>query len=465
LFNSWEFGVFLLLVVGVYFGVLPESYARTRKAFLLAASYLFYAAYNPAFTVLLLFSTAVDYVLAGRMVRAVTPGYRRFLLLISLFVNLGLLGVFKYGAFLVESFHALIGVHFGMARPGIEIFLPVGISFYTFQTLSYTIDVYRGRLEPCRNLLDFALYVSFFPQLVAGPIVRAVQFLPQLGHLHNPSEQRVEYGILRIAIGLVKKIFLADVLGAYVDVVFGTPVHFGAGNLLLAIYAYAYQIYFDFSAYSDIAIGLGAIFGLTIPENFDRPYLSTSPREFWKRWHITLSTWLRDYLYISLGGNRFGQWATMRNLMITMLLGGLWHGAAWTFVAWGAYHGLLLVAQHAAENRGWHAPFELPVWLRRVITFHLVVLGWVVFRAASFADAVTILHGLGTWRWSGWLVANQALFTLAVAISIHVAPKSEHWHRRFLKLRPEAQGLLYGAAAAALLAVAGGGGRFIYFQF
>ncbi len=392
LFNSVEFAVFLVAVATVHFVLLARASATARKAFLLIASYAFYASYNPPCTLLLAFSTLVDWFVARAMVSARTVPSRRALLLVSLVVNLGMLAVFKYGDFVIENVALVLGTSGQGAPAGLGIFLPVGISFYTFQTLSYTIDVYRGDLRPARNLLDFALYVSFFPQLVAGPIVRAADFLPQLATMRDPGAERLEYGLLRIASGLVKKIVLADTLGAWADVVFGESGSTGGLETLVGVYAYAYQIYFDFSGYSDIAIGLGALFGLRIPENFDRPYLADSPRDFWRRWHISLSTWLRDYLYIPLGGNRAGRGGVARNLMITMLLGGLWHGAAWTYVAWGGYHGLLLVVQ-----RGWEAVRRehwpaMPRLARQVATFHLVVLGWILFRAPSLGAATTVLY-------------------------------------------------------------------------
>ena len=348
LFNSIEFIVFLAVVLLGHFALIPRRLPRLRKGFLLVVSYGFYMAWNPPFGLLLLFSTVLDFSVAQWMERAATPGRRKALLGLSLIGNLGVLGFFKYRDFVLETLYALFGAALWPVQPpALDLVLPIGISFYTFQTLSYAIDVYRGSQRAARSFLDFALYISFFPQLVAGPIVRSSVFLPQLRRAPRVATYDVEAALVRIGSGLVKKVVFADVLGGYVDPVFSSPDTYGGLNLLLAVYAYAFQIYFDFSGYSDIAIGLARLFGYRIPENFDRPYLAASPREFWRRWHISLSTWLRDYLYVSLGGNRVPAVRVQLNLMITMLLGGLWHGANWNFVLWGGFHGFLLSLQRA----------------------------------------------------------------------------------------------------------------------
>lgn len=466
LFNSLDFAVFLILVLTVYFVVLPARLQRTRKGFLLIASYAFYGSWNPPFTVLLLISTALDYTVALRMERTPAPRARRLLLLLSLCGNLGMLGFFKYGDFLLDNLYALAGLVGGPAtRPSMGIFLPIGISFYTFQTLSYSLDVYRGRIAATHNLLDFALYVSFFPQLVAGPIVRARDFLPQLERPLRSRTEDFEYGAMRIAVGLVKKVVLADTLGAYVDVIYAHPGDYFGWNILLAIYAYAYQIYFDFSGYSDIAIGLGRLFGLRIPENFDRPYLADSMRDFWRRWHITLSTWLRDYLYVSLGGNRDGVWRTYRNLSITMLLGGLWHGASWNFVIWGGYHGVLLALERAVRASRFARFIPTSTVVRQVITFHLVCVGWIFFRAQTVGDVATLLGNLFVGDFVTWRVASQALLALALAIGIHIAMRPAHWQARFRGFSPWAQGAGYALCAVSVFLFSEAAERFIYFQF
>jgi len=466
LFNSIEFLVFLVVVLLVYHGSIPARFEVARKAFLLAASYLFYMAWNPPFVLLLLASTLLDFTVAQRMSRASGTARRRLLLALSLAGNLGLLCYFKYGNFVTENFYRLFGEWLGAsAPPALDIILPIGISFYTFQTLSYSIDVYRGDQEPTRSLLDFALYVSFFPQLIAGPIVRSRDFLPQLVKRDRTHAVDVEVGLARIATGLLKKVVLADTLGSYVDPVFANPAGFPALNLVLATYAYAYQIYFDFSGYSDMAIGLGRLFGFRIPENFDRPYRAANVREFWRRWHISLSTWLRDYLYVSLGGNRQGTVAVYMSLAVTMLLGGLWHGASWTFVVWGAYHGVLLIAHRAAFGAMREDAKRTPLWLRQIVTFHLVCLGWIVFRAQTLGEAVTFVAGFGEAGFVASPLAIQAMVLLALSAGIHVVSESGRLRDRFAVRSAWVQGVGYAAIALLVFLFSPATERFIYFQF
>ncbi len=313
------------------------------------------------------------------------------LLMISLSVNLGVLGFFKYFNFFIESAQPLLeslGLHAGT----LEIILPVGISFYTFQTLSYTIDVYRGVIRPVHRFLDFALYVAFFPQLVAGPIVRARELLPQLAEVPRWSSRRFYGGAQQMLRGTVKKMILADRLGEAVDVVFAGPDLYSGVTIGIAVLAYAGQIYYDFSGYSDIAIGAAKMLGYRFPINFRHPYLATSMAEFWHRWHMTLSRWLRDYLYISLGGSRTSALATYRNLMITMTLGGLWHGAAWTFVLWGVWHGLALSVQRWRETRSRRVR-RVPRVLGWTVTMAVVLVGWVLFRSVDMAEAPRFCGG------------------------------------------------------------------------
>jgi len=464
LFNSVEFFLFLPLVLIAHYALVPRRSQRLRKQVLLVASYLFYMSWNPPFALLLLASTLLDFWVARRMAVVERRGARRLLLVLSLVGNLGMLGYFKYGNFLVQSFFAAVGSFWPLRPPPeMNIFLPIGISFYTFQTLSYSLDVYRRQLNPTKSLLDFAVYVSFFPQLVAGPIVRARDFLPQLEEGRCPDGPTVERGIMRIVTGLMKKVAFADVLGAYVDPVFASPGEFGGLNLLLAAYAYAYQIYFDFSGYSDIAIGLCLLFGIQIPENFNRPYLAASLREFWRRWHISLSTWLRDYLYISLGGNRGGRFFVWRNLMVTMVLGGLWHGAAWTFVLWGFYHGVLLIVNRVvAEAAG---PPRTPRWVRQIVTFHLVCIGWVFFRAQSLADALTVFERIATMglEFAYWREGGQMGLVFLVAVTVHICWL--RWRDALLRMPAWAQGGLYGLVLVWTFLFSEGSQRFIYFQF
>jgi D-alanyl-lipoteichoic acid acyltransferase DltB (MBOAT superfamily) len=467
LFNSPEFLLFAIVVLGLYHGVLRRAAWATQKGFLVVVSYLFYMSWYPPLVVLLLGSTLVDYALGLRLERTRTPVARRALLVVSLAFNLGVLGFFKYGGFLAQN---LVWAFGGGDPPFLDVVLPVGISFYTFESLSYTINVYRGEAA-YRSLLDFALFLSFFPHLVAGPIVRPRAFLPQLASRPGVAPAAVEPALARIAQGFVKKVVLADTLGVYVDMVWGRPGELPAlgghpaGNVLLGLYAYAFQIYFDFSGYTDIALGLAQLFGFTLPENFARPYLAASPREFWQRWHITLSTWLRDYLYVSLGGNRRGPVRTYVNLLVTMLLGGLWHGAAWSFVLWGGYHGGLLAAHRWWRARRPARDGALRLAAKRLGTFHLVVLGWVLFRMPSVVDGWRFLRGGLRPGYEPTKAGTLAMIVVATGVLLHVAPPAVEVRRRFVRLPPLAQGVAYGLATVVGFLVAPAGARFIYFQF
>ncbi len=466
LFNSIEFVPFLLLVLLAYHLVVPPRFVRTRKCVLIASSYLFYVSWNPYFGLLLAFSTGLDYLLALRMGVVQQRRTRVFLLMLSLFGNLGLLGFFKYGSFVLQNVEPLLGA---TASEGdfwfLELTVPVGISFYTFQTMSYSIDVFRGVQRPTRSLLDFALYVSFFPQLVAGPIVRAGTLLPQFERPTTPRAADVEYGLMRIAVGLGKKVVFADMLGTYADFIFASPGAHAGGEILLAVYAYAYQIYFDFSGYSDIAIGLARLFGVRIPENFNRPYLAASVREFWQRWHMSLSTWLRDYLYFSLGGNRRGTGRTATNLLITMVLGGLWHGASWNFLVWGTYHGLLLVVHRGMLHYRKPEASRVPIVVRRLVTFHLVCFGWLLFRLPTLSDVSLAVSQFGVLGFDASRSAIQAISLLVVAIGLGLGTTSAGLRARILEFPGWAQGLAYALLALAIYLVSGSGQRFIYFQF
>ncbi len=468
LFNSFEFAVFLPVVLAVYFGVFPASWERARKWVLLVASYVFYGSWNPPFVFLLAFSTGFDFTLARYLDRARSPSLRRAIVALSVAGNLGILGYFKYGEFLLEQWALLFGSVPYTSTFGWNVALPVGISFYTFQTLSYTIDVYRGEQRATRSLLDFAVYVSFFPQLVAGPIVRSREFLPQLAARRSFVGSDFEQGMVRIAAGLLKKMVLADTLGQLVDGIYLAPARYCGSTVLLATYAYAFQIYFDFSGYSDIAIGVGRLFGFRIPENFDRPYLSTNPREFWRRWHISLSTWLRDYLYVSLGGNRRSRLRTNVNLMITMLLGGLWHGAAWNFVIWGALHGLWLVAHRVVERRRPAAPASngsLIVAGKKIAVFHVVCIAWVFFRSPTFDQALGVFSALANPGLDLTPFVGMCAGLVAVLAVLHLVPVPVELRRAYLRLPPIAQGVGYALACAALYVLGPATQRFIYFQF
>lgn len=395
LFNSLAYLVFLPLAVAL-------AYAAPRGArwvVLLALSVVFYGWWNPLYLIPLAVSAGIDYVAARRMARHETRRARRPWLVASVVGNLALLGVFKYGDFALSTAAWLSNG--AWAAPMLGLVLPVGISFYTFQSLAYTIDVYRGREDAEPNAGRFFLYVLFFPQLVAGPIERSTALRPQLRAEPTWDATRAASGLLLILWGLVKKVVVADRLALYVNAVYAAPETYGMADLWLATYAFAFQIYGDFSGYSDIAIGSARLLGIDLMRNFNRPYASLSVAEFWRRWHISLSTWFRDYLYVPLGGNRRGEARTRLNLLVVFLVSGLWHGAAWTFVAWGLLHGLFVLVGRAtapARDRWWSTTgARLHRWRRPlalVVTFHLVVLAWVFFRAASFADATAILTGM-----------------------------------------------------------------------
>ncbi len=435
LFTQIEFYFFFAVVFAVL--LVARSFA-IQKLVLLVASYYFYAYWDWRFAGLLLACTAVNYWLAGRMERSDNPGFRKLLVALSLVYSLGVLAYFKYFNFFVDTFKALIGEdpeRFG----ALNIILPIGISFFTFQTLSYTIDVYRRDLKHCRRFTDFALYVAFFPQLVAGPIVRAAEFLPQLETRRVITWERGYDGFRQFVFGLFKKVFIADSLAQFVDPAFDSAGVLSGVTLWIAALAYAIQIYADFSGYSDMAIGLARAMGFDLSRNFDHPYLSRSVQEFWRRWHISLSSWLRDYLYIPLGGNRLGKVRNYVNLMLTMLLGGLWHGASWTFVFWGGWHGLALCAGRWWSQRrkgrkpreeGSHLLSSLIGW---GITMLVVIVGWVFFRSPSFEVALTILGKMFT-------LAEGVSWYQPFTIGVIVAVSSYHLllalgYRKWFELR------------------------------
>ena len=469
-FDSYTFLLFFAIVWSL--DRLPLAWS-VRKANLLFASYVFYAAWSPPFVLLLWLSTLVDWVAGRGMERSASPAGRRLFLLLSLLTNLGLLGFFKYGGFLTRALAdglQAVGVRYDPRA--LDVVLPVGISFYTFQTLSYSIDVYRGRIRPWRSLLDFALFVSFFPQLVAGPIVRARDFLPQCASERRASASQVGWGVSLLVLGLFAKVFLADGLMApVVDLVYQDVSHASRLAAWLGTLAFANQIFFDFWGYSTCAIGLAMILGFALPDNFRSPYAAVGFSDFWRRWHVTLSSWLRDYLYVSLGGNRSGRWRTARNVMLTMLLGGLWHGAAWSFVVWGGLHGLLLLAERSLRGR-------LPArgaGARRIgagITFLLVSLAWVPFRAETLADAWRLLETMLTGGAPGLVDPGVGRARMVLVALVTAAMLATQWALRERTLEEVARRMpwtLRAAVLAALIAAictAPGEERaFIYFQF
>ena len=407
-FDSFVFAVFLVVVLGLY-GLLRR---RGQNIMLLAASYVFYGWWDWRFLSLLWISTLLDFAAGLWIHHARTQRARRAWLIASLCGNLGILGFFKYFNFFAANLQAGLAAFGVQADPlYLDIVLPVGISFYTFQTMTYALDIYMGRMTPTRSLLNFALFVAFFPQLVAGPIERARHLLPQIEADRRPTRTMVYDGAWLILWGLYKKMFIADNVARIVDQVYGAPGDFSAFHIMVATYAFAVQIYCDFSGYSDIAIGVGKLMGFDIMLNFRLPYFAKNPSEFWRRWHISLSDLLRDYLYIPLGGNRCGPWRQRFNLMATMTLGGLWHGAQWHFVVWGVYHGLLL-AVYRPFRAARDTVRETPAWMRTaaiVVMFHLTCVGWMLFRVRDIPDMFTICGKMV----GDWSVSSAALGDLA----------------------------------------------------
>jgi len=445
LFNSLAFLAFLPLFMIAYW----STKGRARLWVMLVASLVFYGWWDWRFCFLLLFSALVDYSLGILLENEQDDARRRRLIIISIAVNLGLLAFFKY-------FNFFVGQAAGIT---LRIILPVGISFYVFKTMSYTIDVYRRTQPAERDLLRFTTFVVFFPELVAGPIVRASRLLPQLARDHRFSYERMVSGAALMASGYVRKVAIADSIAPLVDIRFAHPEAHNSWSLLIGVYLYAFQIYCDFSGYSSIAIGLARILGFDFGVNFDRPYFSRSFSEFWTRWHISLSSWLRDYLYIPLGGNRGGTLRTLRNLMITMLLGGLWHGANWTFVFWGALHGSYLVVERAFIRR-------LPRVIAILVVFNLTCFAWVFFRAHSFSNAWEVLSGIASMRGSLGDVENRwRTLKCAVMIAVMLGFEAAAW-RRTTEVSP-AMRLAFVAACAWVVLIFGtfSGNNFIYFQF
>jgi alginate O-acetyltransferase complex protein AlgI len=454
LFPTFRFLAFFVVVFAVYWS-LPGR--RARLVWLLAASVYFYASFNPWLVGLIAFSASVDYVVALVMEKEQRPGWRRLLLLLSVGTNLGLLVYFKYVNF-------FLGISGG---PGVN-WIPLGISFYTFETISYIVDVYRGRTKAVRSLLDYALYIMFFPHLVCGPIVRPGEFLPQLKRKMRFSWTRAEIGVWLFAIGLFKKAVLADHVAGVIDPVFAGPAGYGSAAAWAAIFGYAAQVYCDFSGYSDMALGLAHLLGFHLPVNFRMPYFAANISEVWHRWHISLSTWLRDYLYVPLGGSRGGKWAAGRNLIITMGLGGLWHGANWPSVLWGLYNGVLLAAHRVVPRPRW---FESP-WVKPfavTVTFVCFCIGLAIFRCQSAADGAVFLSRM-FWPVTGVSLPTAEMRTVIAVVACVFAGHFAgtfvdlgRWERRL----PE---FAVGTALAAVFLVTlvllpENGSAFIYFQF
>ncbi|HMQ76276.1 MAG TPA: MBOAT family O-acyltransferase [Flavobacteriales bacterium] len=481
LFNSFAFCfLFFPLVTAGYF-LLPH---RFRWALLLAASCWFYMAFVPVYILILAFTIVVDYA-AGLLIAGSTGERRKAWLVASIVANLGVLAFFKYYAFLDASIAAVMqAAGLAYTPTDLGILLPIGLSFHTFQSLSYTIEVYRGHQRAERRPGIFALYVMFYPQLVAGPIERPGNLLNQLDQVHRWDHARVVHGLQQMLWGFFKKLVIADRCAVVVDHVYADPSAFGGAATLLATYLFALQIYCDFSGYTDIALGAARVMGFDLMVNFRTPYRSASISEFWSRWHISLSSWFRDYVYIPLGGNRVLRWRWYMNLLLVFLLSGLWHGASWTYVAWGGVHGLYLIGaivlagarERVVRSLGLDRRPRLNRALAVLVTVHLVVAGWVFFRATTFADAWSVL---GSWVrpeawWTGFadmvheLGAGIVLTTVALAIAfIGIDPWGDALAKgqRRIGRRPLRYAYFGTLLAACLVLGQYGAAMFIYFQF
>lgn len=476
LFPTITFALFFFVVFPASWLLMPRRHRW--KLFMLAASYFFYGYWNWRFCLLLAASTIVNQVLASAIHARASESPRRALLVVAIIFNVGLLGVFKYADFFLRSSSDILGA-FGLDAGNrlLNVALPVGISFFTFQALSYVIDVYRRDFEP-GSLLNFATYLSFFPHVVAGPIVRGAEFMPQIDEPKDPHRIDAGRALFLIFVGLFKKVVIANYLATeIVDQVFASPGRHSSLELLVGLYGYAVQIYADFSGYTDMAIGLALLLGFRFPLNFDSPYTATSLQDFWRRWHMTLSRWLRDYLYIPLGGNRHGDRATYRNLMLTFVIGGLWHGAAWTFVVWGAIHGGVLSIEHWRRStraaRGLPDPPDTTArrWGQRIVTFNVVCLAWIFFRAESFSQAIDyLLQMLDPTNWfaAAPLVTFGVLLAIAIGIGGQYVPRlfTARIVARFAALSPVAMGAVIGVALLFINTLGPRGvAPFIYFRF
>ena len=471
-FNTLTFLAFFAIVLALHNAPLPW---RVKKLNLLVASYLFYAAWNPPFVILLWLSTVIDWWMARWMYQTDSQRRRRLLLLVSVVFNLGLLGYFKYGGFVLQNFAAAMhAMGVAYAPPDWNIVLPVGISFYTFQTMAYTLDVYLKRARPTPSFLDFALFVTFFPQLVAGPIVRPADLVPQFATPRVATPPQLWWGLLLMSIGMFEKVVVADgLLAPASDSVFGAKEALPALDAWLGTLAFSGQIFCDFAGYTTTAIGASLALGFSLPDNFRYPYAAIGFSDFWRRWHISLSSWLRDYLYVPLGGNRMGPARTYVNLMLTMLLGGLWHGAAWTFVAWGGLHGLYLAAERFLRGRVGH----LAIWERlpariglALLTYFLVNLTWVFFRAQDFGSAwrmlgSMLLLGPGDKPVLGMYSVLSVAATIGALLAVHWWMRERELHREVQRLPGWFVGVVWAAMLFLVAITQGGGNAFIYFQF
>src|SRR3954463_16314123 len=472
LFNSLTFIAFFAIVLSFYWSMRSWN---GRKNLLLVASYIFYGAWNPPFAALLFSTTALDFYLGRQMGKRQSPEERTVWLWISVAVNLSMLGFFKYGNFLLENFTWVLargGIQY--KPPHLDVFLPIGISFYTFHSLSYTLDIYRGVMRPTRSLRDFTLAVSFFPQLVAGPIVRAGDFLPQLEAPPKPQNGRFLWGLALMTLGLFEKVVLADtMLSGAADRVFGHGGPLIALDSWIGVIAFAGQIFFDFAGYSICAIGAALCLGFHLKDNFRFPYAAIGFSDFWRRWHISLSTFLRDYLYIPLGGNRSGAARAMVNLIIVMFIGGLWHGAAWTFVVWGLLHGSYLVIERmfrvCFEHKPWASTLPVRVFAG-FVTYAAVCIAWVFFRASDFTIASRMLGGMfGQHPQGDAILSTRELLQIgcitAGLISMHWAMRDNTFETAVMRLPAWTIAAIGSAMICAIIVTQGSSNAFIYFQF
>jgi alginate O-acetyltransferase complex protein AlgI len=461
LFNSYPFlGVFLPIVLVVFFAL---RWQTARLVWIVVASYVFYAYAKAWFPVLMGGSTAISFATGIALARTADPRRRPAILTVGIIGAVSLLLYFKYAQFVAGNASSFLSVVTGRGLPSLEAFtegiaLPVGISFYTFEAISYMADVYRGEIEAERNPLRYAFFISFFPHLIAGPIVRYAKLRPQLGRFHRFDPDLMLSGLLLFGLGLVKKVLIADQIASRTDVLLASPGQLGALGAWTAMLGYSFQIYFDFAGYCDMALGLARMLGIELPWNFDRPYRARSPREFWRRWHVTLSSWLRDYLYIPLGGNRKGERRRDLNLLATMGLGGLWHGASFSFVVWGLWHGGLLVGQRRAERLALRPPAAVAT----ALTFLLVTLGWVFFRMRGAGEVLDVLAAMAGARGLGPLPHGLPPFLALAAVLMWGVPEEWRWRlERFGAVRVAAVGLLVGLAIVFVNETQ----RFIYFKF
>src|SRR3954454_3531006 len=472
LFNSLTFVVFFLAVLAAYWTM--RSW-EARKNLLLVASYIFYGAWNPPFAALLFATTALDFYLGRQMGKKQTAQERRLWLVVSVVVNLSMLGFFKYGNFLLENFQWVLargGIQY--KPPHLDVFLPIGISFYTFHSLSYTLDIYRGVMRPTRSLRDFTLAVSFFPQLVAGPIVRAGDFLPQLDAPPKAQKGRFLWGLLLMTLGLFEKVVLADtLLAGSADRVFGYGGPLVALDSWTGVIAFAGQIFFDFAGYSICAIGAALCLGFHLKDNFRFPYAAVGFSDFWRRWHISLSTFLRDYLYIPLGGNQVRPVRAGTNLVIVMFLGGLWHGAAWTFVVWGLLHGSYLVIERVVRVSFEHKPWANNTATRilaGIATYGAIFIAWVFFRASDVPIAVRLLGGMFGRHANGNAILStrellQVGIVTAFMIAAHCALRDSNIETAVTRLPRWLVSTAWAFMACAIILTQGNSNAFIYFQF